>query len=220
MIPIPAAQKALERLWPDAVRASLRPDAPAHAYNLRSRCGSIFVAAFALSVALNAFAASKTSKPKTRSLKTLIATTMSKGTSVDLDPLNAAEIDVDKSKATDGRFLTKQVIYKSADSPDGYKHGFSVLYTVDKKTSKEIPFVLIWDILVLARKESDVIYTEGYTMRASLDGKMEKVISIKGQYGRGQHIDLALDSAEAARVFDHEYDFYTRISVNLPVVYK
>lgn len=174
------------------------------------------LAALVLLAAVTVVAADKTSPPppKSRSIKSLIDVAMTDGVPLELESGNIDELRIESQHLDQGKLRTKYVYYKQSDSPDHRKHAFSVAYKMDETRDRPTPVFLIWDVISGHKKEG-LIYADGYTMRVSLDGKLDQIVSIKGVVAQGVHTRLDVDSPEAKNAFKHEWDFYTRESTKL-----
>ncbi|MBI3563990.1 MAG: hypothetical protein HY079_02200 [Elusimicrobia bacterium] len=168
-------------------------------------------AALALLIALPASAAPKKAKPKTRSLESLVKIAMTEGATADFPPEMAGELGVGKDSMTDGRLPVRLFAYKQIDCPDDQKHVFNVAYKDDESKS---PLFLIFSVY-RGRKEGEKVLADGYTMRVGLDGKLEKIVSVKGVVGQGDLTRIELSSKEAADIFQHEIEFFTKHSIPL-----
>ncbi len=213
------AQKAPASLWPATVGVLLRPDAPAHACRHKFNSRLLILPAIMFAISPITFAASNSSKPKTRSLKTLVDIALSTG-SQSFCPENVfSELGISDDSLTSGNLPVKSVSYKQKISTDHKKHIFSVAIHPNDKDKIDKPLFLIWDTFAV-REESGEAVAEGYSFRVSLDGKILNAISIRGPVGDGKHAVLDIDSREVKKSFKHETDFYTHDSIPLEITTK
>lgn len=168
-------------------------------------------AVLALLIAIPVSAAPKKAKPKTRSLDSVIELALSDGQSRRLGPTVIKELEIGNDSMTDGQVPTMLIQYEQIVCPDDQKHSFQVAYRDGKK--KE-PLFLVFAVYQ-GRREGETILADGYEMKVSVDGHLEKIISIKGVVKHATHTNLDPKSPESISAFKHEFDFYTKDSLSL-----
>jgi len=107
----------------------------------------------------------------------------------------------------------KAVRYLDSQTPDKKTHTFYVLY----KTSPEgslAPANLIWITSKKTHVDSEE-FIDAMNLKVSLDGVLEKAVSVVGKVGDTKHKQLSIKSKKVRTIFEHEKEFYVRDSLGL-----
>ena len=144
---------------------------------------------------------------KRRTLAQLIKFAMAEGRDKTIDAETASNLGFS------GELTTKAFRYKESVSPDGYEHAFCVVY--EDSSGQPTPVALIWNVTKITTTDSSRTI-EGPALRLSLDGGLERALTVAGTIGvEVTQTPVPIDSDEAKTWLEQETKFYLKDSLSL-----